>query len=235
MISIETIHWHTFAPQFLNSSSHVLDLGANYGMFAHAIAQRIGCHCVAVEPSPVPFYGIPPSDRIKTIQAAVGGRSGTMGFRVDEENGLASALTNDATADVQVKVITLPELLDDLRWPTIDLLKVDIEGAEIGMLEACTDELLSSRMFQISIEFHDFCGITPPHVVTRTLDRLHSIGFESIRMSRIGHQDTWLINRNLLPVTKTDILFHTLVTRNWYGAKRVAARFIQSIRTQNKN
>jgi FkbM family methyltransferase len=229
MVSIETIHWHTLAPQFLNSSSRVLDLGANYGLFAHAITQRTGCRCVAVEPSPVPFHGIPPSDRIKTIQAAVGERSGTMGFRIDVENGLASALTNDALADVQVKVVTLPELLDDLQWPSVDLLKVDIEGAEIGMLAACPDELLSNRIPQISIEFHDFCGITPAPVVAQTLRRLHSVGFESVRMSRVGHQDTWLINRNLLPVTKTDILFHKFVTRNWYGSKRIVSRFIERV------
>jgi hypothetical protein len=43
MIQIETIHWHTLAPQFLNPSSRVLDLGANYGHFAYAITERCGC------------------------------------------------------------------------------------------------------------------------------------------------------------------------------------------------
>jgi len=226
MISIETIHWHTLAPIFLDSSSHVLDLGANYGHFAHAITKRTGCQCVALEPSPEPFHGIKPSDLIRTMQVAVGGKSGIMGFYVDHNNGLASALTDNAAAEMQVKVMTLVDLLLELQWPYIDLLKVDIEGAEIDMLESCSDQFLSERIRQITIEFHDFCGITPASVVQNSIQRLHSLGFASIRMSRVGHQDTWLINHNLLPITKSTILFHRLVTRNWFGAKRVAARLL---------
>ena len=127
----------------------MLDLGANYGMFSHAITKRIGCKCVAVEPSPVPFNGIPPSSLIQTIHAAVAGRNGTMGFRVDPENGLASALSSDHP-DVEVRVTTLPQLLDELQWQTVDLIKVDIEGSEIEMLEACSDQFLSDRVAQIS-------------------------------------------------------------------------------------
>jgi FkbM family methyltransferase len=223
MVSIETIHWHTLAPGFLNSTSRVIDLGANYGLFARAITERTGCQCIALEPSPEPFHGIKPSRLIQSIQAAVAGKSGTMGFRVDPANPLAGALTEDKS-DVQVRVMTLPELIQELDWSAVDLLKVDIEGAEIEMLAACPDQLLSERIRQISIEFHDFCGITPAAAVRRCLGRLHSLGFASIRMSRIGHQDTWLINRHLLPITRYNILYHRLVTRNWYGAKRVASR-----------
>jgi FkbM family methyltransferase len=227
MISIETIHWHTLAPQFLNPSSRVLDLGANYGHFSHAITKRCGCQCVAIEPSPDIFRCIQPSALIKSVQAAVAGKSGTMGFRIDPVNVLASTLTDDKSADVQVRIMTLPELTQELDWQSIDLLKVDIEGAEIDMLEACPDQFLAERIRQISIEFHDFCGITPTTVVRRCLDRLHSLGFASVRMSRIGHQDTWLINRNLLPITNYNILYHRIVTRNWFGAMRVAARLLR--------
>jgi len=229
MFSIETIHWHTLAPQFLNRASRVLDLGANYGMFSTAITERVGCRCVAVEPSPVPFEGIPASPLIQKIHAAVAGKSGTMGFRVDPENGLASALDDNEQSDIRVRVVTLPELLDELNWPSIDLLKVDIEGSEIDMLASCSDQFLSDRVSQISIEFHDFCGVTAPEVVAHTVNRLCSIGFGSIRMSRVGHQDTWLVNRKLLPVSTADLMFHRVVTRNWFGAKRVASRLTKSI------
>jgi hypothetical protein len=60
----------------------------------------------------------------------------------------------------------LKDLLDHLQLPRIDLLKADIEGAEISMLTACPDEVLG-RIAQIGIEFHDFCGITPAAEVYR--------------------------------------------------------------------
>jgi hypothetical protein len=55
-------------------------------------------------------------------------------------------------------------------------LKVDIEGDEIAMLAACPDEVIN-RIMQISIEFHDFCGITSKKDVDKTLVRLHQLGF----------------------------------------------------------
>jgi FkbM family methyltransferase len=226
MIKVETIHWHTLLPKYLGPHSRVLDLGANYGHFAKAITDRFGCHCVAVEPSPVPYEAIKVHDRISKLQLAIGERSGTMAFRIDE-NALASSLSEDSDDEsLIVNVETLPELFFKLNWNQIDLLKVDIEGAEIGMLSSCTDGFLQHHVAQISIEFHDFCGITAPEIVKASLDRLQRIGFHYVRMSRIGHQDTLLVNATLIPdVTEFDIRYIRAVIRNWFGFKRVASRF----------
>lgn len=51
-LGIETIHWHTLHPRFLNERSRVIDLGANFGWFARKIVRRFGCTVEAVEPSP---------------------------------------------------------------------------------------------------------------------------------------------------------------------------------------
>src|SRR5262249_16042051 len=75
-----------------------------------------------------------------------------------------------------------------------------------------------------SIEFHDFCGITPLNEVRQTLARLHRLGFFSVRMSRIGHQDTWLVNRRLIDIRLSELLFIRYVTRNWNELKRVMRR-----------
>jgi hypothetical protein len=44
---IETIYDHTVHPRYLGPQSEVLDLGANYGLFAKAITARFGCRRVA--------------------------------------------------------------------------------------------------------------------------------------------------------------------------------------------
>jgi len=221
---IETIHWHTLHPRYLSPESAVLDLGANHGQFAQAIADRFGCHCVAVEPSPGPFATIPITPLITKLPAAVGDKSGVMPFNVSSDS-VASSLLDVATRTntIDVSVFSLPDLLDHLGWPRVDLLKVDIEGAEIGMLAACPDEVLG-RVAQISIEFHDFCGITPAEDVCGTLERLHSLGFFSVRMSRVGHQDTWLFNRRLLDVGTLELLYIRHVVRNMKGLRRVLER-----------
>jgi FkbM family methyltransferase len=227
-MQLETIHWHTLAPQFLGSHSKVLDLGANYGMFARAVTKRFGCKCVAVEPSPEPFQSIVPTADICTMQIAVADKPGIMNFKISD-NSLASSL--DEGGSIAVKVESLPNLVNKLGWDRVDLLKVDIEGSEIGMLSACEDDFLSKKIAQISIEFHDFCGITKPETVKDVIARFNKIGFASIRMSRIGHQDTLLINTKLLPsVSKFDIMIARFVTRNWFGFKRVIGRLFTSLR-----
>ena len=225
---IETIHWHSLHPRYLGSQSRVLDLGANYGLFAREVTERFGCHCVAVEPSPVAFHGMFRSPLITNIQAAISDHSGVMSFHVASESTASSLLQKSVSHQqtIQVRALSLPDLLAELRWPAIDLLKVDIEGAEIAMLASCPDDLLM-RVGQITIEFHDFCGITPLSDVRRTLDRLHDLGFFSVRMSRIGHQDTWLINRGLLKISSHELFFVRLVDRNLKGLRRVANRVFQ--------
>lgn len=223
LLEIETIHWHTLAPKFLGQHSKVLDLGANYGMFARAITERFQCFCVAVEPSPEPFDAIPTTEKISKRQLAISDKPGRKRFHASEES-LASSLTEGGS--LYVAVNSLPNLVDELGWECVDLLKADIEGAEIDMLAACPDEFLSKRIAQISIEFHDFCGITSSAVVRQTLDRLHRLGFFSVRMSRVGHQDTWLINRNLLQASRMDLLAIRYISRNWFGLKRVLTRLL---------
>lgn len=231
---IETIEWHTLHPRYLNESSRVLDLGANYGMFATAITERFGCNCVAVEPSPEPFRAIPNGPRIAKVQAAVADQPGVMPFHVASDSVCSSLLGKVDThlQTIDVRVYSLAELLAELGLDRLDLLKVDIEGAEIGMLDACPDELLS-RVGQISIEFHDFCGITPSGEVRRVLRRLHGLGFRAVRMSRVGHQDTWLINQRLLGISTVELWFIRVVVRNWKGLKRVLARELRKLTSTN--
>ena len=110
---IETIHWHTLHPRYLDTESIVLDLGANYGEFSRAITERFGCHCVAVEPSPEVFAAIPRTPQISKLQLAIASKSGTMPFHI-ANSSLASSLWPAAAGPIrtiEVQAISLPDLL----------------------------------------------------------------------------------------------------------------------------
>ena len=204
----------------------MLDLGAHYGLFAHKIVDRFDCGCVAVEPSPEPFEGIPATGRISKFNLAIVAEPGEYRFHVREQS-TASALSQRDKSDhhqpIMVKGVSLEQFLRDLGWDGVDLMKCDIEGAEIDVLAATSDECLSS-IKQMSIEFHDFCGITPQEVVEQTLRRLEGLGFSYVRMSRVGHQDTWLINRKLCVISSVELLYIRTIVRNWFGLRRVVSR-----------
>jgi FkbM family methyltransferase len=72
-------------------------------------------------------------------QRAVSGASGAATF-YSSENSLASSLMTDAGARraVAVDTVSLDDLMDDLGLDRIDLLKLDVEGAEYEVLARTT-------------------------------------------------------------------------------------------------
>ena len=229
--TIETIECHTFHPRYLGSDSFVLDIGANHGQFTRAITTRFGCRCVAVEPAPGPFASIQEGPLVQKMQFAVADRTGTMQLHLAAESD-ASSMVRRSGAHVEtidVPTLSLADLMARLGNPRVDLLKVDTEGAEIAMLAAAPDDLLQ-RIMQITIEFHDFCGITPASEVATALDRLAGLGFQSVRMSGIGHQDTWIVNQRALGIGTAEVRYVRHVVRNWAGLGRVARRTLVKLR-----
>ncbi len=221
---IETIYDHTVHPRYLGAQSHVLDLGANYGLFAKAITARFGCRCLAVEPSPEPFAAIAETPLISKLQAAAAAESGTVPFHIATDSIHSSMYRPSAVVNViDVRALSLPDLFALVGVTPLDLVKIDIEGAEIDMINSCPPSILQ-QIRQLSVEFHDHNGITPASEVSSTLARLHKLGFFSVRMSRQGHHDTWLINRNLCDVSTSELKFIKRVAPTWMGIKRVARR-----------
>jgi FkbM family methyltransferase len=146
---IETIHDHTVHPRYLG------DLGANYGLFAKAITARFGCRCIAVEPSPEPFAAIAETPLISKLQAAAASKSGTVPFHIATDSVFSSLYpTSNVVRVIEVRAFSLPDLLDLVDARPVDLLKMDIEGAEIELLNSCPTTILQ-QIRQISVEFHD--------------------------------------------------------------------------------
>jgi FkbM family methyltransferase len=221
---IETIHDHTVHPRYLGSQSHVLDLGANYGLFAKAVTARFGCRCIAVEPSPEPFAAIVETSLISKVQAAAASKSGRVPFHIAPDSVFSSLYrTSEVIRVIEVPAISFPDLFDLVGVSPLDLLKMDIEGAEIELLNTCPPSVLQ-QIRQISVEFHDHCDLTPASEVRSTLARLHRLGFFSVRMSRNGHHDTWPINRNLCDISTAELKFIEYVAPTWMGIRRVARR-----------
>ena len=92
---------------------------------------------------------------------------------------------------------TLAGLFGALDVEVVDLLKVDIEGAEIALIDAADDATLR-RCCQMTIEFHDFMDPDQAVNVKRQLDRFESLGFDCVVMTRRHHGDVWVVNRAAL-------------------------------------
>jgi hypothetical protein len=102
---------------------------------------------------------------------------------------------------VETKGITLTRFLQENKLSAIDLLKVDIEGAEVDLIKSLTDEELMN-IKQITLECHDFIKeLKIENEVKLLKQRLIRLGFGCI-VFQYPNKDILFVNRNT-PVVRT--------------------------------
>jgi hypothetical protein len=136
---------------------------------------------------------------------------------------LDSSRRGSDDSDVKVDGIDLVTFIEQHVTGPVSLIKMDIEGAEVEVFDSLPDELLVS-IPQISVEFHDFCGITPGETVSRIATRLQALDFFYLRMSGIGHQDTLFVNRRQATFGQSDHTVTRFLVRNFRGIRRIVRR-----------
>jgi FkbM family methyltransferase len=136
----------------------IVDLGANIGLATLVLADRFpGARHVCVEPNPgnlpllranLSFLG----DRVAILEGAASHRSGEARFFDSDWTG-GGRLVADGPSSRSVRCLTLAEIMSAYRIDAIDILKINIEGAEEGMFSLAPGWL--SKVGCILIELHN--------------------------------------------------------------------------------
>ena len=223
---MDCVSGHTFFPKFLHADSVVVDLGANKGAFSRSVSERYGCTCYAIEPNPECFGELVGWSRVKPFNIAIADREGTTSFFVAANSEASSfARTGANDREIQVTTMRLDDFAQRERLRPIDLLKVDIEGAEVSLLDSLPDAFLQG-IGQIAIEFHDFCGLVDKPDVERLVKRLETLGFRSINFSKAshGHEDHLFVNQARCPVSGVQFALTKYLVKNAMGLRRILRR-----------
>jgi len=161
------------------ATPRILDCGANIGLASLFFRRRYpGARITAFEPDPALFAMLRANVTangaadVDTRQAALWTTTGTLTFRCEGSDSgmiatLPGAVAGEATTVPSVR------LRDLLAGEAIDLLKLDIEGAEDAVLADC--EPVLDRVGAIVMDLHEFdasCRQTP-----RVLERLTRLGY----------------------------------------------------------
>jgi FkbM family methyltransferase len=162
---------------------YILDCGSNIGMsilyFKRAYPRA---RILGFEPDPVVYpyleenvSGNHLSD-VTVKRAAVAGREGMLTFYSDGkyEACLADHLPSGGVPAGWQKMEVPCVLLRDFLGEPVDLLKMNIEGAEHEVLTACADRLRMIR--EMIVEYHHLPGL--PRTLHQILGLLHEQGFE---------------------------------------------------------
>ena len=209
-----SVRGHHIWPAPLTQDSVVVDAGAHRGEFSAEIIRRFGCQCHLVEanPSLVETLMVPRAESITT--AALGGRDGRGVLHVSENpeaTGLFEA--GPATTRVEVETISLATLMRRLGITGIDLLKLDIEGAEFDLIAATPNQILQ-RINQITVEFHDFKpAFRGRELFEKARARLESMGFDCCNLAFRTHGDVLFLNRAQLPLVTAQRIYFQFCAR----------------------
>jgi FkbM family methyltransferase len=203
---------HTFVSSLLDESSVVVDLGLNQGLFARQIMGRFGCRVYGLEPVPELFEALKSQPGLIAEQRAIGPAAGEGTIHIFGKRcaTLAPPLAGETARSVTVETTTLPDFLTRHSLSRIDLLKVDIEGAELEMLESIPESILQA-IRQMTVEFHDFLYPETAPVVRERIRDLRLAGFHPVRFSR-DNQDVLFLNLKLIP----NALMVRLLLDFWY-------------------
>ena len=119
--------------------SRALDLGANIGIASMWLLLRYpGVKLDSYEPNAEVFAllkeNLAPFPNARVFQEAVAEHSGELVFHQSRRSFASSLIAANDSSEVRVKTVTLDEAIE--RIGGIDLLKIDIEGAEAGVFSS---------------------------------------------------------------------------------------------------
>lgn len=138
-----------------------------------------------------------------------------------EANRLALISGEDIVGEQSVPCMRLETFLKKNSIPQVDLLKVDIEGAEMDLLESLSDEALL-QIQQLTIEFHDFIPeFNCRDKVREVIRRMERIGFYCINFSLRHHVDVLFINKAKANKSNHELFYMKHIFRSILWFKKI--------------
>jgi FkbM family methyltransferase len=177
---------HTFIDKgFSENKAVIVDLGACLGEFTKEFKEKFNGvkNSVLVEANPTNFNLIEESENVtkinKFISTVKGGYEKFLEDPKSPYNGTSLFNYFENPIEHKIERITLDEIIENYGLVRIDILKIDIEGAEYELLENLSPKVFDA-VDQITVEFHDFLD---PELRSRTEEiakRMTSLGYSTI-------------------------------------------------------
>ncbi|MCX6715589.1 MAG: FkbM family methyltransferase [Candidatus Taylorbacteria bacterium] len=210
----------------VKAGMNVLDIGANIGYYTVIASRLTGSsgQVFAFEPEPVNQEFLKKNiaiNSLKNVTPVAMALSNTVGkhklYLTEDNKGTHALADNRSTGKyILVDTNTLDAFLDKHGSPRIDIMKVDIEGAEALALDGMYQTLSGNPNIMLFVEIHPRAIARFGRSAEELLGKLFGLGFELF----ILDEDKDII----LPLPKTDhLLFLKSFPRNRDAGKNIIA------------
>jgi FkbM family methyltransferase len=157
----------------LTEESVVFDVGGYKGEFAATVFCRYNCEVYVFEPMPAFFQTIKDlfahNHRVHPYCVGLSDRDGTAEISVSD---ISSSLYIKNTETVTIQLKSIVAFIKEHQINSVDLMKLNIEGAEYDLLESLLDSGLIGLFKNIQVQFHDFIIPNAKERMNRIQERL---------------------------------------------------------------
>ncbi|HEY3932798.1 MAG TPA: FkbM family methyltransferase [Verrucomicrobiae bacterium] len=147
--------------QYVSKGMTVIDVGANAGLITRHFCRLVGANgkVYSFEPDPLVFRFLEFNTRLfsnkELIQSAVSDNNEPMQLHLNSCSSLGNSLFNKnrSAESVTVSCTSLDEFLTRRGEPTVDVIKIDTEGAELSVLRGMRQTIARLPALKIIIEY----------------------------------------------------------------------------------
>jgi FkbM family methyltransferase len=177
--------------QFVPAGSLVVDVGANVGFFTLRFAQWVGesGNVIAIEPEDQNYRSLLAAlaregllDRVHALKAVAAASPGKTFLEINPLHPADHKLSRDGTG-LPVTAVTLDELVQGAAHSRLALVKIDVQGAEMLVLEGA-ESILKMAGPALFIELHEEGLNKFGASVSAILDRLSGYGYQAYWLAR---------------------------------------------------
>jgi len=163
----------------------VVDVGAHIGYLSIVMSHAIGAsgHVTALEPDATNRSYLRENLRrngatnVQVLELAASNQTGSRDFHLTASSDSHGFYDHPLTPTVSL--VSVPTArLDELVRPPIDLVKVDVEGAELDVLDGMAALLESDDLRSLVVEWTPACQIRAGHAIEELPSRLRELGYE---------------------------------------------------------
>lgn len=149
----------------LDETSTVFDVGAFDGSWSKALWEKARPTIYAFEPAPNPFRrateALADADRIHVLEYGLGARDETLSLGLSAAG--SSLFAEGTIGSTPVEVRDVVGVLEELGLERLDVIKLNIEGAEYDLLDRLAATGWLDRIDTVLVQFHEW----HPHAYRR--------------------------------------------------------------------